>query len=237
MAASQNDSSSSLDSLAQHLGISSEELENAARAAAVDQVDAALEEAGSPRNRQTSSVHASSRASCRRSSGPASSAASTATRGMGSGPFLDGRGLPRLTAAAEPPRGRPVATDVAEAEGKSVDGLKRAILAEAKRSLDEAVAEEDLTRGQRTPPSSGWRRGSTPRRGHLRGPARSPRLRPPSGRWPSGRRCLLLGRRGVAPRAGRNVKGRPRAASSHCIGFSRAATSPRRWRRPPPAAP
>ena len=45
VAASQNDSSSSFfDSLAQHLGISSEELEDAARAAALDQVDAALEE-------------------------------------------------------------------------------------------------------------------------------------------------------------------------------------------------
>ena len=35
--------------------------------------------------------------------------------------------------------------DVAEAEGKSVDGLKQAIVADAKKELDEAVSEERLT--------------------------------------------------------------------------------------------
>ena len=37
---------------------------------------------------------------------------------------------------------------MAEAEGKSVDGLKEALLADAKTRLDEAVAEEKLTREQ-----------------------------------------------------------------------------------------
>jgi len=46
IAASQTDSpgSSFLDSVAEHLGISSQELEDATKAAAVDQVDQALEE-------------------------------------------------------------------------------------------------------------------------------------------------------------------------------------------------
>ena len=46
IAASQNDSpaSSFFDSIAKHLGISSEKLEDATKAAAVDQVNAALEE-------------------------------------------------------------------------------------------------------------------------------------------------------------------------------------------------
>ena len=38
--------------------------------------------------------------------------------------------------------------EVAEAEGKSVDGLKQAILAGAKSGLDEAVANERLTQEQ-----------------------------------------------------------------------------------------
>jgi hypothetical protein len=39
--------------------------------------------------------------------------------------------------------------EVAEAEGKSVDGLKSALLAEAKETLDEAVADDRLTDAQR----------------------------------------------------------------------------------------
>ena len=56
IAASQTDSpaSSFLDSVAKHLGISSEELEDATKAAAVDQVTRPSRTAGSPRSRPRS---------------------------------------------------------------------------------------------------------------------------------------------------------------------------------------
>jgi hypothetical protein len=152
VAASQNDSSSSfLDSLAQHLGISSEELENAARAAAVDQVDAALEEGRITEEQADELRTRIESGELPPFFGPGLFGGFHGHKGHGFGDHFstaaDYLGLTVQELRSRLEDGRSLA-DVAEAEGKSVDGLKRAILAEAKRSLDEAVAEEDLTRGQ-----------------------------------------------------------------------------------------
>ena len=151
VAASQNDSSSSFfDSLAEHLGISSEELEDAARAATLDQVDAAVEE-GRITEEQAEELRS------RIESGELPPF-------FGPGPFggLHGKvhvlgdhfsaaadylGLTVAELRERLADGRSLA-DIAEAEGKSGDGLKQAILDEARENLDEAVAEEKLTREQ-----------------------------------------------------------------------------------------
>jgi 3-hydroxyacyl-CoA dehydrogenase len=151
IAGSQNDSSSSFfDSLAQHLGISSEELEDAARAAALDQVDAAVEE-GRITEEQAEELRS------RIESGELPPF-------FGPGPFgglhekahafgdhfsaaADYLGVTVEELRERLEAGQSLA-DVAEAEGKSVDGLKQAILDEARKSLNEAVEEETLTREQ-----------------------------------------------------------------------------------------
>jgi hypothetical protein len=151
VAASQNDSSSSFfDSLAEHLGISSEKLEDAARAAALDQVDAAVEE-----GRITEEQGEELRSRIESGELPPF---------FGPGPFggfhgkmhafgddvsaaADYLGLTVAELRERLADGRSLA-DIAEAEGKSVDGLKQAILGDARENLEEAVAEEKLTREQ-----------------------------------------------------------------------------------------
>jgi hypothetical protein len=151
VAASQNDSSSSFfDSLAQHLGISSEELEDAARAAGLDQVDAAVEE-----GRITEAE--ADRLRSRIESGELPPFFGRAPFGGHHGKVhalgdhfsaaADYLGLSVEQLRERLENGRSLA-DVAESEGKSVDGLKQAILDEARENLDEAVAEERLTREQ-----------------------------------------------------------------------------------------
>lgn len=158
IAASQTDStrSSFLDSVAKHLGISSEKLEDATKAAAVDQVDQALAD-GRITQEQADELKARIEAG-------------DFPGFLGPGLFMfghDGPGGPghhilfgdKLSSAAEYlglaetelreqlAAGKSLA-DVAEAEGKSVDGLEQAILDGAKSSLDEAVEAERLTREQ-----------------------------------------------------------------------------------------
>jgi hypothetical protein len=152
VAASQNDSSSSfLDSLAQHLGISSEELEDAARAAAVDQVDAALAE-GRITEEQADELRARIESGeLPPFFGPGLFGGFHGHKGHGFGDHFsaaaDYLGLTGRQLRNRLEDGRSLA-EVAEAEGKSVDGLKQAIISDAKRRLDEAVADEDLTREQ-----------------------------------------------------------------------------------------
>jgi len=164
IAASQTDSpgSSFLDSIAEHLGISSQELEDATKAAAVDQVDQALEE-GKITQEQADAMKE------RIESGEA-----PFFLGPGMFGFRHGFGEPeggfdgpghhfffgeKLGSAAEylglseeelheQLRDGKSLADVAEAQGKSVDGLRQAILAGAKSGLDEAVAAERLTQEQ-----------------------------------------------------------------------------------------
>ena len=164
IAASQTDSpaSSFLDSVAKHLGISSAELEDATRAAAIDQVDQALED-GRITQEQADELKS------RIESGDFPGFLGPALVGPGLFGFGHAeRGGPghhmfffgdKLSSAAEYlgltqaelreqlAAGKSLA-DVAEAEGKSVDGLKQAILAGAKSALDEAVESKRLTQEQ-----------------------------------------------------------------------------------------
>ena len=161
IAASQDDSraSSFFDSVAKHLGISSDELEDATRAAAIDQVDAALEE-----GRITEEQAEELKSRIESGEFPPFFGPGMFFGGPGGGEHEFGFGLgfhfgDKLSAAAEYlgvteeelreslRNGRSLA-DVAEAEGKSVDGLKEALIADAKTRLDEAVTEEKLTREQ-----------------------------------------------------------------------------------------
>jgi hypothetical protein len=150
IAASQGSSSSPnafLDAVAKHLGISSDKLRDATKAAAVDQVNAALEE-GRITKAQADELKARIEAGefppffgslpfggfPGHSHGPGDHLSAAAG-------YLD-LTLDDLLEKLE--NGRSLA-DVAKAEGKSVDGLKEAVLADAKEELDQAVADEDLT--------------------------------------------------------------------------------------------
>lgn len=159
IAASQTDSpaSSFLDSVAEHLGISSEELEEATKAAAVDQVDEALADG---RITQEQADELKSRIEAGEAPGFLVPGL-FGFRGHGGpdgGPGTHMFFGDKLSSAAEylglteaelrvQLEGKSLA-DVAEAEGKSVDGLKQAILAGAKSGLDEAVQDERLTQEQ-----------------------------------------------------------------------------------------
>jgi hypothetical protein len=163
IAASQDDSpaSSFFDAVARHLGVSSEELEDATKAAAIDQVNRALED-GRITEEQAEALRS------RIESGEAPWLLGPGFFGFRGhagpgGPGPDHSFLPflhdKLTPAAsylglteeellEQLRGGKSLADVAEAEGKSVDGLKKAILDGARSALDEAVANERLTQEQ-----------------------------------------------------------------------------------------
>lgn len=166
IAASQDDSraSSFLDAVAKHLGISSDELEEATRAAAIDQVDAALqdgkiteEQAEELKSRIESGELPPFFGPGMFFGGPRGGGEHEF--GFGMGPGLGFHFGDKLSAATEYlgvteeelrealRNGRSLA-DVAEAEGKSVDGLKEAILGDARTRLDEAVADEKLTQEQ-----------------------------------------------------------------------------------------
>jgi hypothetical protein len=145
-----------LDSVARHLGISSEKLQDATKAAAIDQVDAAVKDG------KITEAEAD-RLKARIESGEFPPF-------FGVGPLFGHRfgheghdfhgGLPlfgeKLSAAAgyldltdaqlrtKLNAGQTLA-EIAKAQGKSVDGLKQAILADAKRKLDQLVKDGELT--------------------------------------------------------------------------------------------
>jgi hypothetical protein len=139
-----------LESLAKHLGVSTEKLQEAAKAAATDQVDDALA-AGDITQAQADELKARIQAG----DGPL-----LGLRGFG---FHGGPGphhfADHLSAAAtyldlteaqlreQLAAGKSLA-DVAEAQDKSVDGLKQAIVAGAKAQLDKAVDAGTLTSAQ-----------------------------------------------------------------------------------------
>jgi hypothetical protein len=138
-----------LESLAEHLGVSTDELEDAARAAALDQVDAALE-AG----RITEEEAERLRERIREGEAPLF----FGPRVFGGHHHHGGKVLvSKLEAAAEyldltnaelreRLEGGQSLADVARAEDKSVEGLKQAILDDAEQRLNEAVEEGELTR-------------------------------------------------------------------------------------------
>jgi hypothetical protein len=169
IATSQPDSraSSFLDSVAEHLGISSQELEDATKAAAIDQVDQALAD-GRITEEQAEALKE------RIESGDVEGLFGPGLFGPGlfelrqGGPGEDspGRGehhfFPfggKLSGAAEflglseaelreqLSEGKSLA-EIAEAAGKSLEGLKEAILGTARAALDEAVERDLLTQEQ-----------------------------------------------------------------------------------------
>lgn len=160
IAASQSESPAStfFDSVAKHLGISSEELEDAAKAAAVEQVDKALAD-GWITEEQANELKS------RIESGEAPwlfGPGVFGVRGHGPdaprpdhpfffrdelAPAADYLGLRPAELLEQLRKGNSLA-DVADAEDKSVDGLKQAILDAARSALDDAVARESLTQEQ-----------------------------------------------------------------------------------------
>jgi uncharacterized protein YidB (DUF937 family) len=159
IAASQDSSSPGrafLDSVAKHLGISSEELDDAIKAAALERVDAALAE-GRITQEQADRLKERIESGELPPFGP--------FFGPMGGPFEHG-GLPplplfgeRLDAAAdylglteaelrEKLNDGQTLAEIAEAEGKSVDGLKQALVDAAKAKLDQLVRDGELTQEQ-----------------------------------------------------------------------------------------
>ena len=159
VAASKSSATSSdgfLARVADHLGISTEKLEDATKAAAIDQVEADLK-AGRITKAEADELKARIReggapflfGKPHRFDGP---------RGFG-GPRLHHAPFGHLSAAADYlglsvpelleqlTSGKSLA-DVAKAEDKSVDGLKKAMVADAKKRLDQAVEAGMLTEAQ-----------------------------------------------------------------------------------------
>jgi predicted DNA-binding protein (UPF0251 family) len=145
--------SSFLDSLAKHLGISRDKLDDAVQAAAVDQVDAALADG------KITKVQADElKSKIESGSFPAFGFGFGLDRGFDHGPGHLGFGA-QLDAAAtylglteDELRARLAdgksLKQIAEAEGKSVDGLKKALTAAMKEKLAQAVEDGDLTQAQ-----------------------------------------------------------------------------------------
>jgi hypothetical protein len=155
-----------LDSVARHLGISRQKLDDATKAAAIDQVDAQLK-AGQITQAQADELEK------RIQDGdvPPLGAPGRGGRGFGFGGPGGGPGMPggagllkagvsdSLAAAAkylgltesalrdQLNDGKSLA-DVAKAQSKDLDGLKNAILAAAKSDLDKAVGDKKLTQAQ-----------------------------------------------------------------------------------------
>ncbi|MGH3036008.1 MAG: hypothetical protein ACRDMU_02410 [Gaiellaceae bacterium] len=160
IAASQSDSpaSSFFDSVAEHLGISSEELEDATKAAAIDQVDQALEDG---RITQEQAEDLTSRIESGDfpgflvprlfglggDGGPGRPGGHHLFFGSKLAPAAEFLGLTEAELREQLQDGQSLA-DVAEAEGRSVEGLKQAILAGAKSDLDAAVQDDRLTQEQ-----------------------------------------------------------------------------------------
>jgi ribosomal protein S20 len=141
------------DAVARHLGISSEELEDATKAAAIEQVDAALE-AG----RITEEEAERLKERIESADGVPFFGPRFGFRGFHGGLRLHAPGG-QLSAAAdylglsvaelrERLRDGESLADVARAENKGVDGLEQALLDAVEKKLDEAVGDGDLTRAQ-----------------------------------------------------------------------------------------
>jgi len=155
IAASGNGSASPsafLDSVAQHLGISSKKLNDAVKAAAVDQVDAALKE-GRITKAQADELKARIQSGeFPPFAGPLGGPRFGHFHRGGRPPFgeklsaaADYLGLTQTELRSKLRAGRTLG-DIAKARGKSVDGLKQAILDEAEEKLDQLVEDGELTR-------------------------------------------------------------------------------------------
>ena len=142
--------------VAGHLGISTEKLEDATKEAAIDQIDAELE-AGRLTKAQADEL----KARIRQGGAPFLFGGPHRFGGPGrlDGPRLHHAPFGHLSAAADYlglsvpalleqlSSGKSLA-EVAKARDKSVDGLKQAMIADAKKRLDQAVEADRLTEAQ-----------------------------------------------------------------------------------------
>jgi hypothetical protein len=141
-----------VESLAEHLGVSTDVLEDAAKAAAIDQVDAALDDGRITEEQADALKERIEEGDSPFFFGPPLFAGPDLHHGGGA--FVDGfdaaaeyLGLSEDELRERLSEGQSLA-EIARAEDKSVDGLKQAMLGEAEESLDQAVEDEDLTREQ-----------------------------------------------------------------------------------------
>ena len=137
--------------VAQHLGISTEKLQDATKAAAIDQVDADLK-AGRITKAQADELKARINAGqLPFFGGPGRFGFGGFHRGGPEGihhqAAADYLGLTVAQLDTKLRSGQSLA-DVAKAQNKSVDGLKDAILADAKKHLDQAVSDGKMTQSQ-----------------------------------------------------------------------------------------
>jgi hypothetical protein len=152
IAASQGSSGSPeafFDSLAEHLGISNKELEDAAKAAATDQVDAALEEGRITDEEADRLKERIQQGDAPFLFGPPVFGRPHLHRGAALGMKFDAAaeflGLTNAELRERLDEGQSLA-EIARAEDKSVDGLKQALVEDAEQELNEAVEDGDLTR-------------------------------------------------------------------------------------------
>jgi hypothetical protein len=135
--------------VAQHLGISTEKLQDATKAAAIDQVDADLK-AGRITKAQADELKARINAGgfpFFGGPGRFGEFHHLGPIGVHRQATADYLGLTVAQLDARVAKGQSLA-DVAKAQGKSVDGLKDAILVDAKKHLDQAVSDGKLTQAQ-----------------------------------------------------------------------------------------
>jgi hypothetical protein len=135
--------------VAQHLGISTEKLEDATKAAAIDQVDAELKAGRITKARAEQLKARINAGGLPFFGGPARFGDFGFHRGGPHGfhhqAAADYLGLTVAELDAKVFGGQSLA-EVAKAQGKSVEGLKDAILADAKQHLDQAVNDGNITR-------------------------------------------------------------------------------------------
>jgi polyhydroxyalkanoate synthesis regulator phasin len=137
------------ESLAEHLGISTDELEDAVKAAAIDQVDTALEDGRLTEEQAERLKERIEKGDTPFLFGPP---VLGGFHHHGGGVFLskvdaaaEYLGLTEAQLRERLEEGQSLA-DVARAEDKSVDGLKQALLDDAQQQLDDAVEDGELTR-------------------------------------------------------------------------------------------
>jgi hypothetical protein len=142
-------STSFLDRVATKLGISSEKLQDATKAAATDQVDEQLK-AGTITQAQADAMKARIAAGNGLGLGPGGRGLGGPGKGGPGGHLADAATYLGLTQAKlmEQLRAGKTLADVAKAQGKTTDGLKAALVASEKKELAAAVTAGRLTQAQ-----------------------------------------------------------------------------------------
>lgn len=177
-----------LEAVATKLGISSEKLKEATKAAAVDRVDAQLK-AGTITQAQADAMKARI-ASGEVGLGGAGKGSPGGRHGGPGGHLTDAAAYLGLTEAKllEQLQGGKTLAQVATTQGKTTDGLKAALLASEKKELAQAVTDGKLTQAQADAMLAGagdrfddMIDGTLPQRGHGRGGPRGGFAPPASG--------------------------------------------------------